>query len=329
MIDFPDFPPWAHVVSISGGKDSTALYLLALERMQEKGREFIPVFADTGNEHEAVYDAVNNIARITNGPEPIWVRADLSHRVLAKRKVVETKWVSEGVPDDIIERTLAALVPTGNAFLDLCLWKGRFPSSRVRFCTEELKVKPIALQVYAPLLAAGRQPVSWQGVRKEESFARSLLPRWQRVNLAEIDNARIRVFRPLLEWKIADVWAMHDRHRVARNPLYDQGMNRVGCMPCIMAKKSELREIASRFPNHIDRIVEWEALVSDASKRGCSTFFAAVDDPTVSAGDEIHHTTHGIRRMVEWSKTSRGGRQLDLIAAAEFGTACDQWGACE
>lgn len=37
------------VVSISGGKDSTAMYLDAMERLQG---DFLPVFADTGNEHE-------------------------------------------------------------------------------------------------------------------------------------------------------------------------------------------------------------------------------------------------------------------------------------
>ena len=42
-----------HVVSVSGGKDSTATYLLALE---QTGGDFDAVFADTGNEHEATYE---------------------------------------------------------------------------------------------------------------------------------------------------------------------------------------------------------------------------------------------------------------------------------
>lgn len=37
-----------HLVNVSGGKDSTATYLLGLE----SGRDFRAVFADTGNEHE-------------------------------------------------------------------------------------------------------------------------------------------------------------------------------------------------------------------------------------------------------------------------------------
>ena len=56
------------VLSISGGKDSTAMYLLALEL----GRDFTAVFADTGNEHEITYDYVRDLPRKTGGPEIRW-----------------------------------------------------------------------------------------------------------------------------------------------------------------------------------------------------------------------------------------------------------------
>lgn len=114
-----------------------------------------------------------------------------------------------------------------------------------------------------------------------------------------------------------------------------QAMNRVGCMPCIMCKKSELREIASRFPGHVDRIAEWETLVSEISKRGATTFFDITSDPVAAETfDGVAHGAekrHGIRNAVEWSKTSRGGRQYDMKLDADeaFGTACNTWGACE
>jgi len=41
-----------HLVNVSGGKDSTAVYLRAIEL----GRPFRAVFADTGNEDERVYE---------------------------------------------------------------------------------------------------------------------------------------------------------------------------------------------------------------------------------------------------------------------------------
>jgi 3'-phosphoadenosine 5'-phosphosulfate sulfotransferase (PAPS reductase)/FAD synthetase len=200
---------------------------------------------------------------------------------------------------------------------------------------------PMWEQVQLPVLMAGRAVVSWQGVRADESRARALLPRWQRMMPAYKSKVpegaapskwRSYAYRPLLEWKIEDVWTMHDKHGVPRNRLYDQGMSRVGCMPCIMAKKMELREIAQRFPEHIDRIEEWERLVMDVSKKGLATFFTAPGDPLLGDGVSVEtakEAGHGVRTMVEWSKTSRGGKQYDLELLAEFGTACNQWGACE
>ncbi len=310
-----------HVVSFSGGKDSTALYLLALER----GRPFKPVFADTGNEHESVYEMVEALPRLTGGPAIETVTANFDERIANKRVVVETKWRREGVSEGTIATALDALVPSGNPFLDLCIWKGRFPSTKARFCTEELKVYPIQRGVYERAFAGGKAVVSWQGVRAEESFSRSLLPRWQRLK----GNGRLYAYRPLLAWKLADVWAMHAKHGIARNRLYNMGMGRVGCMPCIMARKDEMREIAARFPEHVARIAQWESVVSSASKRECATFFAVTDDPNYEEGETLDHLTHGIYQRVEWSKTSRGGKQYDLALAADFGTACNQWGACE
>ena len=321
--------PYEHIISVSGGKDSTALYLLAMER----GRPFKAVFADTGNEHEATYDFVRSLPKKTGGPKIQWVKADFTADFERKRKFIADKWPLDGVPASKIKRALQLFHPTGNPFLDLCMMKGRFPSTKARFCTEELKVKPINEQVNWPILFDKRHVISWQGVRADESPARALLQRGQRLQVFKdeplISTGRLYAYRPLLSWTIDDVWAMHRRHGLAPNPLYEQGMNRVGCMPCIMCRKSELREIALRFPAHIDRIEAWEALVSEVSKRGVSTFFAVCDDPTVQERGDISRQTHGIRNHVEWSKTDRGGRQYNLVTAIDFGTACDQWGACE
>ena len=70
--------------------------------------------------------------------------------------------------------------------------------------------------------------------------------------------------------------------------------------------------------------------MSQISKRGCATFFPAVDDPLFDKrNDAIGHTVNGIHNHIEWAKTDRGGRQYSLITLADFGTACNQWGACE
>ncbi|MGV7507396.1 hypothetical protein PJN21_29325, partial [Mycobacterium kansasii] len=54
---------------------------------------------------------------------------------------------------------------------------------------------------------------------------------------------------------------------------------RVGCMPCIHARKSELAEIFQRWPEEIRRVAEWERMVAECSRRGNSTFFPSTHDP--------------------------------------------------
>jgi 3'-phosphoadenosine 5'-phosphosulfate sulfotransferase (PAPS reductase)/FAD synthetase len=289
-----------NIVSVSGGKDSTATLLLAIEREAENLRA---VFADTGNEHPATYDYVDYLEQFT-GVQIERIKPDFSARIAHKRELVQTKWRAEGVDEQIIDQALAILQPTGNPFLDLCLWKGRFPSTKARFCTEELKVFPIQQQVFEPLLTDcdTGDIYSWQGVRADESAARAKLP-----EMDEVGNG-LWNYRPILTWTAADVFDFHRKHGVKWNPLYEQGMSRVGCMPCINCRKDELQAIASRFPDEIERVSQWERLVAMASKRGASTFFGPGTAPDTPMGTPMD-------TAVKWSQTSRGGRQYDLIAA--------------
>ena len=241
--------------NVSGGKDSTAMWLLALEG----GESVQAVFADTGHEHPLTYEYLDYLER-SLGPIRR-VRADFAKQIAHKREVVQTKWREEGIDEEKIQIALDVLQPTGNPYLDLCLWKGRFPSSQARFCTAELKVVPIAQQVYRPVLDSGEDVVSWQAVRRDESRARAQLD--EREDVYEYGYT-YQVYRPLLDWKVADVFAMHAKHGIQANPLYTQGMGRVGCMPCIMASKEELYQIAARYPDEVHRVVQWEAIVSQA-----------------------------------------------------------------
>ena len=301
-----------NVISVSGGKDSTALLLLAIERQPDNLQA---VFADTGNEHEQTYDYVRYLAEATGVPIR-WVRADFTDRIAHKREYVLTKWAGKGVPQKDIDRASAALVPTGNPFLDLCIWKGRFPSSKAAFCSEELKRNPIINQVQKPLLDAGDDVISWQGVRADESLRRSLLVESEFKSI-EKNGAELWNYRPILKWTAEDAFAMHRKHGIKHNPLYEQGMGRVGCMPCINCRKDELLEISKRFPEAIERIAEWETIARGASKRGQSTFFAAPTSSLILNDEQKDEwlKLQNIHKVVEWAKTSHGGKQYDLIRA--------------
>lgn len=316
-----------HIASVSGGKDSTALLILA---KIERGIDITPVFADTGHEHPETYKYLDYLE--TKFGEIIRVSNNFDKRIANKRKFIandrrtkrdkktgrKLRWTNKAK-----RRALEVLHPTGNQMLDLCLWKGRFASTRRRFCSEQLKHEPIR-DFIEPYLADGITIISWQGVRADESLSRKDL------DIVEEPEEGLITYRPIITYSAQDVFDLHRKHNIKWNPLYEQGMGRVGCMPCIHARKGELAEIAKRWPEVIDYLNYMEDLVSRGSKRGNSTFY---DVRVIEKGDtsRVTHQTHGIRQIVEWSKTTRGGHQYDLISQipGDLEMCSSIYGLCE
>jgi 3'-phosphoadenosine 5'-phosphosulfate sulfotransferase (PAPS reductase)/FAD synthetase len=152
-------------------------------------------------------------------------------------------------------------------FYDLAKKNGRFPSARARFCTTELKMIPTQAWI-RERQAEGYTVINHSGVRAGESDTRKHMAEWES---AEESFFGCIGRRPLIRWSLDDVWAIHDRWGVPRNPLYAKGASRVGCYPCIMSRKAEILNIAIKSPERFDMIREQEPLVGN---RNFSSFFA-------------------------------------------------------
>ncbi len=205
-------------------------------------------------------------------------------------------------------------------------------STRVaRWCTEELKIQP--LRAYCDAIeVGGAVVVTATGIRAEEGTTKN-----GRAELAEVeDDERWGgwMWRPIHKWLIADVLAIHHRHGVEVNPLYLRGHNRVGCYPCVMASKEDVRLVAEHSPDRIDliRSLETEATEERARRNAATpgryghpkaTFFMKVtgrSDPNAGAV--------GIDEVAAWARTDRGGRQLPMFPPVPDG-GCFRWGLCE
>ncbi len=328
--------PTLHVVSLSGGKDSTATLCMAIE---EHGRENVrAVMADTGNEHEQNLEYALDYLPRALGLAVEVVRADFTDEIAVKRAKLAR--IAAGEPESAVygrrvfayqwtqeaaARAVDLLEPTGVPFLDLCLLRGGFPSKKRQFCTDELKTKP--LTAYAiERIDEGFAVWSWQGVRIDESESRKnrLQGTGACVKSFEELGGGLFINRPILRWNVADVFEAHDAAGIRPNPLYLQGCSRVGCFTCINADKAEIALAARRFPHHIEKIAKMERIVAGVSRPGSPACFF---HPGTVPGEV---RARDVWEVVEWAKTTRGGRQYDLLADAEPATACaSAYGLCE
>lgn len=288
------------VLSMSTGKDSVAASLWLREQNIDHDR----IFLHTGWEAQDVYDHLEYL-----------------RGALGPTTEVRGPWTME----TLVEH------------------KGMFPSRKIRFCTEELKVKP-ALAHFEALIAAGDDIVNAVGVRAEESVERAELPEWEELKWkakqpnGETIEHDVEVWRPLIRWTEQAVIDIHARHGIKPNPLYLKGASRVGCYPCIFARKAEIKMIAERSPEQIVRIRKLEERVqARAFERHYSkgkpdsdfhppTFFQA---PNRNA--EGKRPCMPIDEVVAWSQTKRGGKVKDEQEElfAHYNDGCMRWGMCE
>lgn len=269
------------VASVSSGKDSGALSLF----LRDLGIEHDRVFMDTGWEHPATYEYLRGPLTAALGP------------------------ITE----------IRARLPNGEPLTLPNLIRSRkgFPGGRTRFCTTELKLKPMVAHL-AALMDSGVDVLNAVGIRRDESLERVDAAEWEWSELMDCET-----WRPLVTWTIDDVIALHKRHGLKPNPLYMMGFDRVGCFPCINANKGEIRLVADMAPERVAEIAALEeeiAIVSNADPK--PSFFYLRD-----LGGKKERAP--IADVVAWARTARGGSQFDMFPEDRAEAGCMRWGLCD
>jgi len=288
-----------HVLSLSGGKDSTAAALW----LREQGIQHVRLFMDTGWEHASLYEHLD------------YLEEQLGPIVRIKSKI----GVPEGYAADVA--ALEERIGRPSPMIRWTVKKAMFPSRVRRWCTQELKVRPFLRWVDEQ----DADIVNVVGIRAEESLARSGLPEREAMPGAE----HIEVWRPLIRWTEQDVIDIHTRHSVRPCKLYLEGASRVGCWPCIMARKSELRMLGEDDVR-VSVIRDLEALVARVVQDRKHmhdtppTFYQAR-----APSDSGTYPCVPIDKVLEWARTGMGGRQFELFAASPREAGCTRWGLCD
>jgi 3'-phosphoadenosine 5'-phosphosulfate sulfotransferase (PAPS reductase)/FAD synthetase len=284
-------------VGVSTGKDSSGLLLWVIFKSGLPRHRVRVTFSDTGNEDPITYQHLEVL-----------------------RGVVEAAGIVGG---------LETLIPPLQ-FFDLCFKKGRFPSRKAQFCTTELKIEPLRNWIRKQW-AAGEEVVLLNGKRSGESEER----RRSMAGEAErgfSDFWGCEEWTPIRDWTFADILAIHKAHGVPLNPLYAMGASRVGCWPCVNCGKPEIRLVASHRPEKIDQIEAEEKRHNELGR--ISTFYHGKTTPkqfhdrVYTRTDGKKFGTAGIRQVVKWAHTKRGGKEpIDPQAPS---TAChSKYLSCE
>ena len=291
--------PISHIISVSGGKDSLATALLAIERLfTPDGKpvrpedEVVFVFADTGNEASETYeflDYLDKEFKVRCGIGITRVKIDwlTEERFAQRREAIKRDWAKEGISQEKIDEAVANMYPTGNQFLDLAKLKGTLPSRHIKFCTIELKLKPIAKQIVDPRLEAGKTIIQWIGMRRDDGKDRKNTPHYEK------NRNREYYYYPLRHWTKDDAFAFALKNGINKNVLYDwDGVERVGCWPCMQCCHAEILTIAEHYPDTVQKIMEWEAEVAKTNKKGIGMFFTPKTQAQI---DHVKKTKESIR----------------------------------
>ena len=282
------------VVSVSGGKDSTAMALWLIDQGLKDRCTF--VFADTKWEHPDLYRYLDEVL------EPL----------LGK-----------------VHRAVSGKYPGG--MKEMIVKRQAFPSNRMRFCTEHLKINPLREFIDGVRQDTGKEPINVVGIRAQESQRRSKFEEWEDGGPMQCDT-----WRPLIDWLVEDVVEIHTRHGVPPCSLYLRESNpasRVGCYPCILSRKKEILAVAEQDPWRIDEIRDLEEQLAESyakrlADKGETFESTGRSKPAYfQARKRLQGEGWGIDKVVEWSKTSRGGKQFELFTAEEPG--CQMWGLCD
>lgn len=236
------------IVTYSGGKDSQASLLWTLNNIT---RTPLVVFCDTGWEHPLTY---THIKETTNalGLELITLRSK--------------KY---------------------DGMADLAAGRKRFPSTRARFCTEDLKTMPMLDYI---LDVVRDDFILVQGIRAAESASRAQMaaqcnyfkyylepygtdkhgkPKRHTYRRREVltycKQHATDVLRPVFDWSGQRTIDYIIDNGQQPNPLYRMGYKRVGCYPCIMASRRDILNISQQDPARISQIAMLERTLGGSS----------------------------------------------------------------
>lgn len=147
--------------------------------------------------------------------------------------------------------------------------RGKWPSSKQRWCTSDFKRGPGARVVTMLTKQTGQCKVLYVfGFRKEESPSRSNKKEFA-VNLMLTTKKRqVFDYLPIHNWSTKKVWDTIRKNNLPYHPAYDLGMPRLSCCFCIFSPFDALVVAGKANPELLKRYIEVEKKINHTFKSG-------------------------------------------------------------
>ena len=255
-VDLPEAD--LYIVSFSGGKDSTALFLHLLELG-------VP---------EWKIELWHQMIDPPDRPFMDWPVTPAYCRAFAEAfgvplyfQAKEGGFEGEMLRDNTPGQPTSMETPSGRVIRTapstVAARRMEFPKKTAdlsqRWCSAALKID-VASKVFTndPRFASGRF-VILTGERGEESTARGRYEIFEsHRSTAPTKNRFVFQWRPIRDWPEVDVWAIMERWGVNPHPAYKIGFGRVSCMSCIFGGPGQWAEIQKFAPKHFEKIADYE-----------------------------------------------------------------------
>lgn len=209
-----------HAVSLSGGKDSTAMLLLMIERDMPID---VVISADTGMEFPEMYE---HLAKVDE-----YLYRERGLHITTLRHPMGFEWMMFDEPKQkkscLENRAKLGIPPYGNGW----------PGIRVRWCTGMLKTHLIGKEVNR--LKAEKNALHYVGIAADE-----------------VKRCKDEIY-PLVEWNITEAQALQICYNRGFDfgGLYEI-YNRASCWCCPFQRIGELRKLRQHHPELWARLME-------------------------------------------------------------------------
>lgn len=250
-----------HLLGLSGGKDSSALAVY----MRDKVPEMEYFFSDTGKELPETYEFLDRLEAFLGKP------------------IVRLNMDSD---------------PNKNRDFDhwLTLYGGLLPSSQVRWCTVNLKIKPFEEYV------GEDRAYNYVAIRADED----------RVGYKPLKTASLRNIEPKYPFK-EDGITKEDVYRILEEsglglPDYYQWRTRSGCYFCFFQRKSEWVGLLEQHPDLFELAKEYEKFNPETGER--FTWCQSESLEELSKPERIAEIKANTEKAMASKKTAKPNRRL-------------------